>query len=48
MIRHFIIREALNSVALEHPDDCECDTCLAANGNKDALARVYRDMQGHG
>lgn len=36
----FLIKEAVSSVALEHPDDCRCDVCLAADGDVDAFARV--------
>lgn len=41
MLTGFLIQEAIHSVAIEHADDCQCDICKAANGDQDALARVW-------
>lgn len=36
----FVIKEAVNSVAIEH-GACDCTTCRAAEGDAEALAEVY-------
>jgi len=41
MYRFFMLREAIASVAIEHRLGCECDICLAAEGNKEAFLRVW-------
>ena len=42
--RLFMVKEAVNSVAIEHQNDCDCLTCKAANGDSDALAEIYRQV----
>ena len=44
MMHHFILKEAINSVAIEHGDDCDCTTCRAADGDHEALAEFYSTM----
>lgn len=44
MYHHFLIQEAIHSVAMEHPADCECKVCLAADGDDEALGAIYQDM----
>lgn len=34
------LKGALASVALSHDENCSCDTCKAAAGDRDAFARV--------
>ncbi len=29
----YLLHEAIPSVAMEHPDFCRCDICLAADGD---------------
>jgi hypothetical protein len=41
MLRFFTLKEAIASVAIEHRTGCECDTCLAAHGDKEAFLRVW-------
>jgi hypothetical protein len=41
MMEYFMIREAIASVAIEHHLGCECDTCLAAHGDREAFLRVW-------
>jgi hypothetical protein len=47
MFRMFVIQEAINSVAIEHPEDCSCVVCKAADGDMESLisimARVDED-----
>jgi hypothetical protein len=38
--RMMLAAEAISSVALSHDPDCECDVCLAANGDAAATVRV--------
>lgn len=40
-MHYFTIKEAIASVAIEHIPGCECDTCLAAYGDKEAYLRVW-------
>jgi len=39
-VNPFALIEAVNSVALEHPETCQCLACRAAAGDRDALAEV--------
>ena len=41
ILRHAMVTEAVNSVALEHAEDCRCTACRAADGGVEALADVY-------
>jgi hypothetical protein len=36
-----LIKEAIATVALEHPTGCKCDICLANKGDEDAAHRVW-------
>jgi hypothetical protein len=36
----FLIKEAVASVALSHPEGHDCDTCKAAAGDNAALRRI--------
>lgn len=45
MIHHFVIKEAIHSVAMEHPSDCDCLTCRAADGDEEALVEIYRSFE---
>jgi hypothetical protein len=38
--RALILWEAIHSVALEHPDDCDCTACQAAGGDQEAFGRI--------
>ena len=38
------LRAAVSEVALSHDPFCLCDTCLAADGDNDALMRVIVDV----
>jgi hypothetical protein len=40
LMRTMLLREAIASVSLSHPESCECDTCRAANGDELAEAKV--------
>lgn len=40
-----LLREAIHSCAIEHPASCECDICKAADGDIDAFARVWVEVQ---
>lgn len=40
-----MFKEALNSVAIEHPEGCSCDICRAAGGDRDAFGRVWVAVQ---
>lgn len=44
MINGFLVREAVNSVAIEHPEDCDCTTCRAADGDTEAFVTMYREI----
>jgi hypothetical protein len=39
--RYLMLREAIATVAIQHREACECDTCLAAYGDKEAFLRVW-------
>jgi len=41
LINHFMLQEAIHSVALEHAN-CECTVCRAADGDEKALAQIYK------
>jgi hypothetical protein len=41
VLRGLFIKEAISSVAIEHAASCQCDVCKAADGDIDALARVW-------
>lgn len=41
----YVILEAAHSVALEHPERCECLACRAAGGDAVALAALMRMVQ---
>jgi hypothetical protein len=41
MFRHFMLVEAVNSVAIEHASSCTCLACRAANGDQDAWTELY-------
>lgn len=43
--RFFLLKEAIASVAIEHRLECECDTCLAADGDKEAFLRVWLKVE---
>lgn len=40
MINLFLLMEAIHSTALEHPNACNCLTCRAANGDKQAFDEI--------
>lgn len=42
-LRGAIVREAVNSVAIEHATDCDCATCRAANGDQEAFETILRE-----
>jgi len=39
LLRLMQIRESVASVALSHPETCDCDVCKAASGDEEAFAR---------
>jgi hypothetical protein len=39
-LRAMMLTEAVNSIALEHPESCVCIACRAAHGDPDALAQL--------
>lgn len=39
-MRALIIKEAISSVAMEHPNKCNCTVCRAASGDKEAFAEI--------
>lgn len=41
MFHHFMIQEAIHSVAIEHARRCDCTVCRAADGDRQALGEVY-------
>jgi hypothetical protein len=41
----FTLIEAIHSVALEHPGDCPCVVCRAADGEMDALIEILVMME---
>lgn len=43
--KHFMLREAVASVSLSHPQDCRCTTCRAALGDEDALAVIADQLE---
>jgi len=43
MIELFMLKEAVYSTAMEHPNTCDCTTCRAASGDKDAWNEIYQD-----
>jgi hypothetical protein len=40
VVRAHLVLEAVNSIALEHPDGCRCHACRAAVGDRQALAEI--------
>lgn len=40
----FIVNEAIHSVALSHDEDCDCTTCRAADGDREAWALIYAEV----
>ena len=38
--RALLVREAVASTAMEHPQDCACPVCRAARGDVDAFAQI--------
>lgn len=42
----FVLTEAIHSVALEHPGDCDCTTCRAAAGDDEALGELLAELGG--
>ena len=40
-----VIWEAVNSVAMEHSNDCECAICAAAAGDAKAMNKIIRAAQ---
>lgn len=45
MMFGLLLREAISSCAIEHPERCECDICKAAGGDIDAFVRVWVEVQ---
>lgn len=41
----FMLIESVNSVALEHDDDCSCLACRAADGNEEAMSAIVLALQ---
>lgn len=41
--RLFMVKEAVNSVAIEH-GECECLTCRAAAGDDEAFGKVLTEV----
>jgi len=39
-----MMREAICSVALSHPDSCDCMVCRAASGDEAAMAEAMRAL----
>ena len=46
ILRTMLVTEAVNSVALSHPDDCECLACRAAHGEPQALGEILERLEG--
>jgi hypothetical protein len=40
----FVIQEAINSVAIEHPEDCSCVVCKAADGDQASLISIMAHL----
>ena len=40
----FMLRGAIASVALSHPESCTCEVCKASHGDEAAMERVMRTM----
>ena len=38
-------KESIASVSLSHDKDCDCDTCLAAQGDEVAFGRVVAQLE---
>lgn len=39
-----LVLAAVTNTALSHEEDCRCDACKAASGDKAALARVFASL----
>jgi hypothetical protein len=37
----FVVWDAINSVALSHPENHDCRVCKAARGDKEVLAEIF-------
>lgn len=46
MLRLLRLQEAIASVSLSHPEDCNCLTCRAGRGDKEAFVQIARDLEG--
>jgi len=42
--RMMMWREAVASVALSHPETCDCRICQAASGDEDAMTAVVAEL----
>jgi len=45
MWRIMMITEAVNSVAIEHPEDCDCIVCKAADGDINSLVEIMAAVE---
>lgn len=45
MIGVLVLVEAIQSTAMSHHGGCPCDTCAAAGGDQEALARLLMSIQ---
>jgi hypothetical protein len=45
MWRMMMITEAVNSVAIEHVEDCDCIVCKAADGDVKSLAEIMAAVE---
>ena len=43
-VNPFMVRGACCSIALSHPENCNCYICKAAAGDEAAFARVLEDL----
>lgn len=41
----FLVHEAIPSVAMEHPAECNCNTCKAADGDKEARDKIVEEYR---
>lgn len=41
MLQQFMVEEAVNSIAIEHGDTCDCLICRAAAGDQRAWSDLY-------
>lgn len=44
MTRRDKVKQSIRRTARSHPDDCECRTCRAANGDQEAMDALIKHL----